>query len=126
MVSPCSAHPGPLSLLDSLKSPSRSVVRIVPDELHVQDSQFYDTLYTKAGRVDKYDWMAGRFGCDTSVFTTSPDELHRIRRGVLNPLFSRARIVDLETLIRQKVNILLERISEFQAEGKILPSTAPS
>ncbi|KIX06391.1 uncharacterized protein Z518_04367 [Rhinocladiella mackenziei CBS 650.93] len=97
------------------------IVRIVPDELHIQDSQFYDTLYTKAGRVDKYDWMAGRFGCDTSVFTTGPDDLHRVRRGALNPLFSRARIVDLQTIIREKIGILLGRIREFQKDERILP-----
>ncbi|EXJ95644.1 hypothetical protein A1O1_00766 [Capronia coronata CBS 617.96] len=97
------------------------IVRIVPDELHIQDSEFYDTVYTKAGRVDKYDWMAGRFGCDTSVFTTGPDELHRIRRGALNPLFSRARIVDLQTIIRTKIDILLDRIREFQRDNKVLP-----
>ncbi|EXJ70972.1 uncharacterized protein A1O5_05965 [Cladophialophora psammophila CBS 110553] len=97
------------------------IVRIVPDEIHIQDSQFYDTLYAKAGRVDKYDWMAGRFGCDTSVFTTGPDELHRIRRGALNPLFSRARIVDLQTIIREKISLLLDRLREFRTEGRILP-----
>ncbi|EXJ89675.1 hypothetical protein A1O3_02742 [Capronia epimyces CBS 606.96] len=97
------------------------IVRIVPDELHIQDSQFYETLYTKAGRVDKYDWMAGRFGCNTSVFTTGPDELHRIRRGALNPLFSRARIVDLQTIIRLKIKLLVDRIAEFQRENKVLP-----
>ena len=97
------------------------IVRIVPDEIHIQDSQFYDTLYTKAGRVDKYDWMAGRFGCDTSVFTTGPDELHRSRRGALNPLFSRARIVDLQDIIREKIDVLLGRFREFQKDGRVLP-----
>ena len=96
-------------------------MRIVPDELHVQDSDFYETLYTRAGRVDKYDWMSGRFGCDTSVFTTAPDELHRIRRAALNPLFSRQRIVDLQDVIREKLDILMDRIREFQKNGKILP-----
>lgn len=65
--------------------------------------------------------MAGRFGCDTSVFTTGPDELHRIRRGALNPLFSRARIVDLQTIIRDKIGILLDRLREFQRDQKVLP-----
>ncbi|KAK5045954.1 hypothetical protein LTR84_008740 [Exophiala bonariae] len=96
------------------------IVRIVPDEVHIQDSQFYETLYTKAGRVDKYDWMAGRFGCDTSVFTTGSDELHRIRRGALNPLFSRARIVDLQTIIREKIDILVSRLREFQQNDRVL------
>jgi len=65
--------------------------------------------------------MAGRFGCDTSVFTTSSDELHRVRRGALNPLFSRARIVDLQTIIRDKIGILVDRIREFQKDDRILP-----
>ena len=97
------------------------IVRVVPDELHIQDSEFYDILYTKAGRVDKYDWMAGRFGCDTSVFTTGPDDLHRIRRGALNPLFSRQRILDLQDVIREKLGVLIDRVHEFQQEGRILP-----
>ena len=96
-------------------------MRIVPDELHIQDSEFYDTLYTKAGRADKYDWMAGRFGCDTSVFTTGDDNLHRIRRGALNPFFSRQRILDLQDVIHEKLDILVDRVREFQKQGTILP-----
>ena len=65
--------------------------------------------------------MSGRFGCDTSVFTTGPDELHRIRRSALNPMFSRAKIVELQTIVRAKIGLLLGRIREFQAEGKVLP-----
>lgn len=70
--------------------------------------------------MDKYDWMAGRFGCDTSVFTTGPDEVHRVRRGALNPFFSRARILDLQDIIRQKLDVLLARIREFQKDGRVL------
>jgi len=90
----------------------------VPDEIHIQDSQFYDTLYTKAGRVDKYEWMANRFNSDQSVFATPGAELHLQRRGALNPLFSRARIVSLETVIRDKVNLLMKRIRTYQDSGK--------
>ena len=97
------------------------IVRIVPDELHIQDPEFFETLYTKAGRVDKYDWMSGRFGCDTSVFTTAADDLHRIRRAALNPMFSRQRIVDLQDVIRDKLAILMKRVRDFQQDGKVLP-----
>ena len=65
--------------------------------------------------------MSGRFGCDTSVFTTGPDELHRIRRVALNPLFSRARIVDLQGIIRHNINVLLDRFRGFQKDGRVLP-----
>lgn len=97
------------------------IVRIVPDEIHIQDSQFYETLYTKAGRVDKYEWMSGRFNCETSVFTTASDDLHRIRRGALNPLFSRARTLGLQTIIRDKISTLLARICTYKETGAPLP-----
>jgi len=96
-------------------------VRIVPDEIHIQDSQFYDTLYTKAGRVDKYAWMANRFNSDQSVFATPSADLHIIRRGALNPLFSRQRILDLETVVREKVDILVDRIRSYRESGKPFP-----
>lgn len=94
------------------------IVRIVPDEIHIQDAQFYDTLYTKAGRVDKYEWMANRFNSDQSVFATPSADLHLQRRGALNPLFSKARIVSLETVVRDKVNLLMKRIRTYRDISK--------
>lgn len=105
-------HP---SSTDAVSGP---IIRIAPDEIHIQDSQFYDTIYTKAGRVDKYDYMKPRFSCDSSAFTTGPADLHAIRRGPLNNLFSRARIVQLESVVREKVNILLKHIREYERTGK--------
>lgn len=94
------------------------IVRIVPDEIHIQDPRFYDTLYTKAGRVDKYAWMANRFNSDQSVFATPAADLHLKRRGALNPLFSRARILSFETVVGDKVNLLMNRIRTYQESGK--------
>ncbi|KAL6237480.1 hypothetical protein BDW75DRAFT_238267 [Aspergillus navahoensis] len=54
----------------------------------------WETIYAKAGRVDN---------------------LHRIRRGALNPFFSRQRILELQDIIRQKLNILIKRVDEYMA-----------
>jgi len=62
------------------------IVRITPDELHVQDSSFWDTLYARNPKADKYAWMNGRFGNEASIFTTSDQALHRLRRSALNPM----------------------------------------
>ncbi|KAL4915704.1 cytochrome P450, partial [Aspergillus aurantiobrunneus] len=91
------------------------VVRIAPDELHILDADLWETVFTKAGRVDKYDWMSSRFGNDTSVLTTAPDSLHRIRRGALNPFFSRQRILGLQSIVREKLDILLKRVGDYGA-----------
>ncbi|OKL64358.1 hypothetical protein UA08_00972 [Talaromyces atroroseus] len=86
------------------------IIRITPDELHILDADFWETLFTKAGRVDKYSWMASRFGNETSVLTTAGHDLHRVRRNALNPYFSRQRILGLQATIQQKLSIFLEQI----------------
>ncbi|KMU91874.1 cytochrome P450 monooxygenase [Coccidioides immitis H538.4] len=93
------------------------IVRIAPDELHVIDSDFFDTIFTKAGRVDKYEWLSNRFGNATSTLTTAPDSLHKLRRGALNPFFSRKRIINLQELVREKIAILVGKINEYKESG---------
>ncbi|PGH12815.1 hypothetical protein AJ79_04039 [Helicocarpus griseus UAMH5409] len=93
------------------------IVRITPDEIHVIDSDFWDTLFTKAGRVDKYEYLSGRFGNESSVLTTPSDSLHRLRRGALNPFFSRKRIVDLQSIIRGKLKVLMSKLNEYKNSG---------
>ncbi|KAL4780079.1 cytochrome P450 [Aspergillus varians] len=90
------------------------IVRITPDEVHILDADSWETVFAKAGRVDKYGWMSSRFGNDSSVLTTAPDSLHRIRRAALNPFFSRQRILGVEGIIRQKLDILIKRVEQYR------------
>jgi hypothetical protein len=56
------------------------IVRINPWELHVNDPDFCDELYTGASRRrDNVAYHAGQFGNGDSAFVTVPHELHRIR-----------------------------------------------
>lgn len=61
--------------------------------------------------------MAPRFGNENSVLSTAPDELHRIRRNALNPFFSRKRIIDLQVIIRQKLNHLIANVRAHRKSG---------
>ncbi|KAL4805142.1 cytochrome P450 [Aspergillus unguis] len=97
------------------------VVRITPDELHFLDADLWETVFSKSGRVDKYDWLSSRFGNDTSVLTTAPHDLHRIRRGALNPFFSRQRIIGLQDAIRQKLDVLVSRVAEYEKLNAPMP-----
>ena len=92
------------------------IVRITPDELHVQDSDFYEELYVKAGRGDKYEWMSGRFGNESSIFTTASSELHRTRRAALSSFFSKKKITGFEPVIREKLDKLCHKIAQFEGE----------
>lgn len=58
--------------------------------------------------------MSHRFGNDTSVLTTAPDKVHRVRRTALNPFFSRQRIVDLQDGIRTKLDLFLKQVQQYK------------
>jgi hypothetical protein len=60
------------------------IVRVTPFEVHIKDSDFWETLFVRYPKSDKYEWTSPRFGCPKSVFTTSDSNLHKIRRGALS------------------------------------------
>ena len=62
------------------------IIRITPDELHVDDYTFWDTLYVQHPKSRKYDWLNERFGNSHSIFTTCDAAHHRLRRAPLNPM----------------------------------------
>ncbi len=64
--------------------------------------------------------MAGRFGNDSSIFTTSNHDLHRLRRSALNSLFSKRSIVEFQPVIREKIEILCRQIALFGKDGKVV------
>jgi hypothetical protein len=47
------------------------IVRISPFELHINDSEYYDELYSGSSKKrDKYEWSARLFGNSASMFGT--------------------------------------------------------
>jgi hypothetical protein len=63
--------------------------------------------------MDKYQWMSGRFGTEDAFMMTAPDDLHRLRRGALNPFFSRKRIIDFQPVVREKVSKLCRKLIQL-------------
>jgi cytochrome P450 len=94
-------------------------VRINPYELHIEDTDYYDGLYSRTLRLDKYEYGAGRFGNSTLVFTTSGHDIHAHRRAPLSPMFSKQAIVNFQTVIREKLKILCEHIAKYKKSGGV-------
>lgn len=89
------------------------IVRINPYELHIDDPNFYDTVYpgtSSARKTDKWPWAMKQFGTPESSFGTSPHDLHRSRRGAIAPLFSKRAVSELEPVIQQYVDQLKSRL----------------
>lgn len=88
------------------------IVRLSPDEVHIRDSTWIDTLLASSaqGTRDKYVPAANQAGTPMGVFGTSAHNTHRRRRAALNPLFSKSCAAGAEGLIYDKLDLLLKKI----------------
>ncbi|KAK2756502.1 hypothetical protein FQN54_005395 [Arachnomyces sp. PD_36] len=93
------------------------IIRVTPDELHIRDSDFFDSVYTGNTKIDKPGWDA-KFGVIDATFTTPDGALHRKRRAALNPFFSRRSIQNFEPTVREYVDLLCQRLSEFAGNSQ--------
>ncbi|KAK2743339.1 hypothetical protein FQN55_007274 [Onygenales sp. PD_40] len=99
------------------------IVRITPTELHIDDPEFYEQLYSRTGgnaRRDKSPYFASRFGSASDCFSTVHHDLHRLRRKPLSPFFSIQRISAFQPVILKKVEALCQKLSQYKA-GEVIP-----
>ncbi|KAM7200690.1 Cytochrome P450 monooxygenase sdnE [Naviculisporaceae sp. PSN 640] len=96
------------------------IVRINPFEVHIQDSTFWDELYTKNKEYERYAWMSGRFGANTTTSSTVKSDLHAIRRAPLNPMFSKRSITEFEPIVHEKVELLSKGLAAYAKSGEVL------
>jgi len=97
------------------------IIRITPTELHIDDPGYYETLYCRAGRRDKYSYFSGRFGYASDCFSTINHDLHRLRRKALSPMFSVKKIEEFQPVIKEKVEKLCRKIALYLQDGQVLP-----
>ncbi|KAI7261135.1 hypothetical protein KC345_g9882 [Hortaea werneckii] len=101
----------------------RPVIRITPDEVHIKDSSFWDELFVKRPKASRYSSTASRFGNDDSMFSVADAGSHRMLRAPLNPFFSRRAIIDQQSLVQEKCNVLLEGMTKLKDIGTVLKVT---
>ncbi|KAL8803889.1 MAG: hypothetical protein Q9200_006034, partial [Gallowayella weberi] len=97
------------------------IIRIGPNEIHINDPEFCDQIYSLQGRWDKDPAFVNQFDNTDSAFGTIPHELHRIRRRAFNNFFSKQKIVSLEPMIQSIVDKLCERLESYSGTGKEVP-----
>jgi hypothetical protein len=69
------------------------IIRINPEEVHIQDARFYDQIYTGAThKRNKWSFFTNQSGLTSSAFATDDHDLHRLRRAALNPYFSKQKV----------------------------------
>jgi cytochrome P450 len=97
------------------------IIRINADELHIDDSQYYNQVYVGGGRqVRKWPPMAASYTVPESSVATVDHDLHRMRRGIMSPYFSRTAITSLEPVIHERIDRLCSRLEEHMLQGHIV------
>jgi hypothetical protein len=97
------------------------IVRINPEEIHIDDPEYFDTIYNFNPNLHKTRRFKWRFNLYTSVFSTESTAHHRIRRGAINPFFSKGQIGRYWPFIAGFVDKFCSRVIEFREEEKLFP-----
>ncbi|CAO1597216.1 hypothetical protein XANCAGTX0491_001035 [Xanthoria calcicola] len=97
------------------------IVRINPGELHIQDSEFYEQLYRRENKLDKFPGQTKMFGMPGIFFTTETHELHRQRRAPYSLFFSRKAISDVSQVITDRVDTLCRRLRDSEKQRVPMP-----
>jgi cytochrome P450 len=101
------------------------IIRINPFEVHIADPAFIDEVYTGTSRKrDRSEWFTRQFGPSPCILSTQSHDLHRLRRSVLSPFFSKTNVRKLSHVIENKTEQLMDRLSEAKEAGAVLHMNA--
>lgn len=98
-------------MLLTLHNELGDVVRITPDEVHLNNPDHYEVIYSMGSKYAKVGQFYGALGAGYSTFTAGPAEVHRPRRAKLNPFFSRQSVIKLEHVVQSRAKHLLKIIA---------------
>ncbi|KAL5041487.1 hypothetical protein BDW71DRAFT_217824 [Aspergillus fruticulosus] len=93
------------------------IVRISPHELHINDPDFYEVLYSHHSPRNKYEYFTKQFGVTRTMVHTVDHYHHRLLRSNMNPYFSTTRVRKQEPAIQSLVDKLCERLLAYKDTG---------
>jgi cytochrome P450 len=100
------------------------IVRITPDELHIDDPEYWYEVYcnnSSTRPIDKQEKLRYRFGVPDAIFSTPGGEQHRVRRHAMASFFSRQRLREHQDRVNQLVDRISHRIStEYAGRDRVL------
>ncbi|CAZ79573.1 unnamed protein product [Tuber melanosporum] len=106
--------------MDELHKKYGPIVRVSPYSLRLRKSSAYHEVHRMGTPFVKDVRFYGQFKIYNAVFAIIDTELHRQRRALLNPVFSRKAILDSEPVIKEKLNHLCRRMKEHEVQDKLL------
>lgn len=93
------------------------IVRMGPDELHIQDSEYFTYLFSFKP-LDKWAIAARQFGLQYAMFGTEEYKLYTQRRAAFGDAFSRSKTFKLQSLVNANTRKGCDQIETRAAEGQ--------
>lgn len=94
------------------------IVRITPNEVHIDDPDFYSSVYSSGkSKVNKDSSTVVGFGQPSATVSTVDHDQHRIRRGYLSHHYSKRAVDALVPLINDRIEALCGRLEEALTTG---------
>ena len=94
------------------------IVRINPFEIHIDDPEYYETVYATGASFSKWKWFENRFNMPQSTFSTAHSKLHKPRRAALAPFFSTRKMQGHGPFIQSLVDKICGRFKkEYAGQG---------
>lgn len=93
-------------------------LRIGPNELHITDVSLYKVIYSQRNPYLKVSEFYAGFNTPHTLFAESDPALHKERRRLLNPFFSKAGITKVESMVFDKARRLQKKLSALSAPGR--------
>lgn len=104
--------------MDELHEKYGPIVRISPHTLRLRKTSAYHEIHRMGTPFAKEYRYYQLFGIPGSTFSTIDMDLHRQRRSRVDPMFSRRGILDIEYIVKEKVDILCRRMKEHGVQDK--------
>ncbi|KAL2010760.1 hypothetical protein VTN00DRAFT_6567 [Thermoascus crustaceus] len=97
------------------------IVRVTAKELHIHDPQYYNNVYAGGGRrVNKDPESAAAYTVPRDSIATVDHDLHRVRRGMMSPYFSKRPVIGLEPVIHERIGRLSMRLEKSMHQGQVI------
>ncbi|KAK4061966.1 uncharacterized protein Triagg1_10129 [Trichoderma aggressivum f. europaeum] len=94
------------------------IVRVAPNEIHVNDADFFQSVFVAAAK-HRTDIIPPRgLGQDDSIGSTPTHDMHQMRRKPLDKFMGRQNIVRLQHIIHEEIRTLDRKMAALKGTGK--------
>ncbi|KAL5358851.1 cytochrome P450 [Aspergillus floccosus] len=95
------------------------VLRIAPNEVHIDDPSLYNEIYSQKNVYKKDPYFYAGFNAPNTAFSEHDIGPHRERRKLMSPSFSKQTIAKMQDVLRRKIGRACRQLSKVKNDGAV-------